>query len=376
MNYKIYPFKREKKYRFYVRFEDENGNQKNFSTGVTFPLKYTNRQRMQARKKAEEVAKRRILRYFNREKELEKSKIDRLSTYLERYYYPHLQTNRSEQTLKTYQRAFDHLLENSGDHPLPYYDKSHIHDYKIYRCHKHGVRKTTVNIELRSIKAGFYWAFKNDYTERFALKGQEYLFNVSSTKREFKKHELDRLFRITEGKMIGLAIQLAYHTGMRQGELSRTTWHMVNMDEKCIHLPASITKSNKTRKIPLNRKAFNIINVLRHVLKNKRKRHPEWYKDAPFNECYLLQKDRGFGRYQARSLQDMFRKYMNEAGLPKELTFHCLRHTFATQALAKGADIFHVSKIMGHSTPMVTAQFYDHTSTLQFRAVTDLLCAE
>jgi integrase/recombinase XerC len=69
----------------------------------------------------------------------------------------------------------------------------------------------------------------------------------------------------------------------------------------------------------------------------------------------------------------MLRKYMNEAGFPKELTFHRLRHTFATQALAKGADIFHVSKFMGHSTPMVTAQFYDHTSTLQFRAVTDLL---
>lgn len=376
MNYKIYPFKREGKIRFYVRFNDQHGKQRNLSTGVAIPLNYTNKQRVEGERKAEKAAKKKVLQYFDKDHPVTKKSIDRLSDYLNEYYYPHLKTNRAPRTLQTYKRGFNYFIQICGDQPLSYYNKSHFHDYKIYRCNEDGVKKTTVNIELRAIKAGFYWAFKNDYIERFAFKGQDYLFNVSSTKREFKRHELEKLFKVTKGTMIGLAIQLAYHTGMRQGELSRATWHMVNMDEKCIHLPASITKSNKPRKVPLNDKAFNIIRILEHVLKNKRKTHPKWYKDKPFSECYLLQKDRGFGRYRARSLQDMFRKYMNQADLPKELTFHCLRHTFATQALARGADIYGVSKIMGHSSPLVTAQFYDHTSTLKFRAVTDLLCAD
>lgn len=69
----------------------------------------------------------------------------------------------------------------------------------------------------------------------------------------------------------------------------------------------------------------------------------------------------------------MFRKSMKEVGLPKELKFHCLRHSFTTHVLQKGADIYGVSKIMGHSTPVVTAEFYDHSTALNYRGVTDLL---
>ena len=52
-------------------------------------------------------------------------------------------------------------------------------------------------------------------------------------------------------------------------------------------------------------------------------------------ECYLLQKDLRHGQFLRRSTEDMFRKAMKKAGLPKELTFHRLRHTFATNALKR-----------------------------------------
>lgn len=376
MVYKIYPFKRGDKYRFYVRFDDENGNQKNLSTGITIPLNYSNKQRIEAEKKAEKAAEQKVLEYFNMDHPSARQSIPQLSTYLEEYYYPHLRTNRAERTLETYKRALDYFLKICGDKPLPAYNRSHVHDYKIHRFDIDDVRKTTINIELRSIKAAFSWAYKNDYVERFAFKGQEFLFDARTTKREFKDFELEKLFKITEGKMIGLAIQLAYYTGMRQGELSHATWRMVNQKERYIHLPSSITKSKKPRQIPLSGKAFNILKILENVLKTKRRNHPEWYKNTPISECYILQKDRGFGRYRARSLQDMFRKYMNEANLPKELTFHCLRHSFATHVLERGADLYGVSKIMGHSSPQVTADFYDHTTALNYRGVTDLLCLD
>jgi site-specific recombinase XerC len=47
--------------------------------------------------------------------------------------------------------------------------------------------------------------------------------------------------------------------------------------------------------------------------------------------------------------------------------------SFATHVLQKGADIYGVSKIMGHSTPVVTAEFYDHSTALNYLGVTDLL---
>ena len=82
---------------------------------------------------------------------------------------------------------------------------------------------------------------------------------------------------------------------------------------------------------------------------------------------------RGVGWYECRSVQNAFRKEMNAAGLPKELTFHSLRHTFATRTLENGGNIYKVSKVMGHSTPMITSQFYDHSMALNYRDVMDLI---
>ncbi len=374
MNYRIYLFKREKKNRFYVQFNDETGRLRSLSTGVTLPLKYTNKQRDEAEHQAKIAAKKKVLKALGMDHPTTKKNIDKLSVYLDRYYYPHIRTNRAERTLETYQRSLDHFIRVCGDKPLQAYSRSHIHDYKIIRFDTDGIQKTTINIELRSIKAAFSWAYKNDFLDKFQFKGQEFLFDAPTSKREFKTYEINKLFEATEGTMIGLAIRLAYYTGMRQGELSNITWRMVHEKERFVHLPASITKSGKPRRVPLSNGAFNVIKVLENVLKTKRRNHPKWYKNTPFLECYILQKDRGFGQYQSRSLQDMFRKYMNKAGLPKELTFHCLRHSFATHVLERGADLYGVSKIMGHSSPAVTAAFYDHTTALNYRGISDLLC--
>lgn len=372
MDYKIYPFKRDKKYRLYIRFFDEYGQIKHLSTGVTYPLQSTKKVRSKARKEAEKVAEDKIIEFYSGEKKA-KPKIESLRVFLDNHYYPHIRSNLRESTVVSYKNALTHFLRVCGSKPIAAYSKTDIQKYKVKRFDKEDIKKTTINIELRSIKAAFSWAYKNNYLDKHPFKGQDFLFKTKSKRREFKEHEYNKLLKQTEGKMIGLVIRLGYYTGMRIGELSKMKWRMVNLEKRYIHLPHAITKSTKPRTIPLSPRAFNIIKILEAQLKEKRKKHSAWYKHKSMAECHVLQKMRGVGRYECRSVQDAFRKEMNAAGLPKELTFHSLRHTFATRTLENGGNINAVSKVMGHSTPMITSQFYDHSTALNYREVMELI---
>jgi integrase len=50
-------------------------------------------------------------------------------------------------------------------------------------------------------------------------------------------------------------------------------------------------------------------------------------------------------------------KWMMRAGITKDITFHCARHTFAVLQLTLGTEIFTLSKLLGHSE-LKTTQIY------------------
>ena len=57
-------------------------------------------------------------------------------------------------------------------------------------------------------------------------------------------------------------------------------------------------------------------------------------------------------------------KWIGLAGISKDITFHCFRHTFATLQLSKGTDIYTVSKMLGHrelKTTQIYAKIIDQT---------------
>lgn len=55
-------------------------------------------------------------------------------------------------------------------------------------------------------------------------------------------------------------------------------------------------------------------------------------------------------------------KWVLRAGITKNITFHCARHTYATLQLTMGTDIYTVSKLLGHrelKTTQIYAQVID-----------------
>ena len=49
------------------------------------------------------------------------------------------------------------------------------------------------------------------------------------------------------------------------------------------------------------------------------------------------------------NLNACLKEWAAEAGIAKTVTYHTSRHTFATMLLTLGADLYTVSKLLGHS---------------------------
>jgi integrase len=189
-------------------------------------------------------------------------------------------------------------------------------------------KPASVNREVGCPKTIFNKAIKNGKAERNPCQGVKFLKENNVRDRVLSSEEFTLLLTNCPDYLKPI-LKLAYHTGMRKGEILRLTWGQVDLKEGFIRLQAEDTKTNEGRLVPLNREMVEMFKAM--------------LRGLPGVEVFT---------YRGKSVASIWRgldKACKKAGI-ENFTFHDLRHTAINNWRLRGHDYFRIMAASGHKT--------------------------
>lgn len=175
-----------------------------------------------------------------------------------------------------------------------------------------------------------------------------------------------------ETSLKSLGVMLALTTGMRIGEICALQWNCVDLENKVVRVKQTLqriyTKENGSGKSKV------IVSAPKSVKSNRYIPLPEKcisilkkYEKEP--DAYLLtgKKDKFV---EPRTLREYYNRLMEE-NETKYVTFHGLRHTFATRLVESGCDYKTISELLGHADISTTFRTYIHSDMRKKREFVD-----
>lgn len=159
--------------------------------------------------------------------------------------------------------------------------------------------------------------------------------------------EMERLISCTKNLKHKAMLMLAYSSGLRREELQKIKASSIDSSRMQVHVVQG--KGKKDRYTILSVKTLDILR--------------EHYRQSrPVN--YLFESLFRPGHYLSdRSLEKIVKNSAEKAGITKQVSFHTLRHSFATHLLEQGVNLRLIQEMMGHTTLKTTAG-YLHLVTL------------
>ena len=154
-------------------------------------------------------------------------------------------------------------------------------------------------------------------------------------------------------------IELLYATGLRVSEMVSLRQQDLNLESGYLTCTG---KGRKQRLVPIGEEASA---WLTRYLKESR---PALLKRK--SSAKLFVNARGGSGLSRVGFWKILKEHGRQAGLPRTLSPHVLRHSFATHLLERGADLRAIQMMLGHSD-LSTTQIYTHILDARLRAVYD-----
>jgi len=298
------------------------------------------------------------------------SDIDKLlQEYLD---YLEIEKNRSPKTRENYKRYLKAFFQEANIKTYQDITEERVRQFRIMLARKSAangelLKKITQNYYIIALRNFLKYLIKKDYKALSPDKIE--LPKLPMRQIEFPEYaEFERLLHAPQGSDVRslrdkAILEVLFSTGLRLAELCGLNRYL---DFKRGELTVR-GKGGKLRVVFLSDSAQAAI---KQYLE-KRSDAEEWLfvsltKNRRQETSNEKQKTSGngpkvIGKITPRAVQRLVDFYARKVGISKRVTPHKLRHLFATDLLANGADLRSVQEMLGHSN-ISTTQIYTHVT--------------
>ena len=254
--------------------------------------------------------------------------------------------NYSEQTQKTYNSTIKLFLEYVEKLKKTKIDDSDIQNYLFYCKTEKKYSFSTMKHVIASISYLYLKILHKPIPKALDIKFRK----PTSLPSVLSLSDIAKILGVTKNLKHKTILLLIYASGLRLNELLELRIGDIDSESMKIHIREA--KGKKDRYVMLSE---NTLELLR-----------EYYKIyKPSN--YLIEGQAG-GKYSPKSVQSVFKKALQKAGIKKKATVHTLRHSFATHLLDDGTDIRYIQELLGHKR-LETTQIYTHVSSYSINKI-------
>jgi site-specific recombinase XerD len=287
--------------------------------------------------------------------------------YLE---YLEIEKDRSQKTIENYDHYLERFLAwSKAKSPADITDEL-VRRYRMQLnrladAKGRPLKKITQNYHVIALRNFLKYLAKRDVKTLAADKVE--LGKTQRQEVEFlEPDEVERIFAAAESLDLKALrdraiLELLYSSGLRVSELTSLNRDQVNLKTGEFSVRG---KGGKIRVVFISDRAKS---ALERYLDKRSDVDPAVFVRIGLK--HIEKKSKGENlRLTPRSIQRIVKFYATKAGIVKDVHPHTLRHSFATDLIANGADIRSVQEMLGHSS-VTTTQIYTHVTNKQLKEV-------
>lgn len=204
-----------------------------------------------------------------------------------------------------------------------------------------GCSAATINVNRAAIKYYYLVNFNKNFSN--ILLPQTKI--PSRFPKIISKQDFIKMFNSEFNLKHKLWIMLAYGSGLRISEVASLRVSDILSKEHKIRV---IGKGNKERYAPLPDFTLKLLRL--YWIQNKDKITNNYF----FPGKYKATKDTCITSF---GIKEAFEKIKENNNLDNSITFHTLRHSYATEFIKNGGDIWELKNILGHSSINTTSMY-------------------